>query len=198
MVVYTGAKLTDFIDTGSFLANHVADVGKKILVGYMNGKMDEEKAAALVYAVLYKAENLKSIPTLNKNKLTMESFLKEMGISTEIAFSVNELRNITDIMEQIELIVRARNYDKTSENSDQCYIVNPSLNCQFILAAYNIPEITNEIHGHVFEASVLCHLNRNLLEGHKLYFLNTEPERGVNKELDAVIVSEKRRICLFH
>lgn len=29
MVVYTGAKLTDFIDTGSFLANHVADVGKK-------------------------------------------------------------------------------------------------------------------------------------------------------------------------
>lgn len=182
------------------LRNYIKEAIIANLVGYMNGKMDEEKATALVYAVLYKAvcpANLKSIPTLNKNKLTMESFLKEMGISTEVTFSVNELRNVTDIMEQIELIVRIKNYDKTSENTDQCYIVNPSLTCQLILAAYNIPEITNEILGHVFEASVLCHLNRNLLEGHKLYFLNTELERGVNKELDAVIVSEKEEYVYF-
>ncbi|MBO5354204.1 MAG: AAA family ATPase [Lachnospiraceae bacterium] len=170
------------------------------LVGYMNGRMSEERATALVYAVLFKAicpANLKSIPTLNKNKLTIENFLEEMGISTEISFSANDLRTVTDIMEQIELIVRVKNYDKSNENADQCYIVNPSLTCQLILAAYNIPALTNEILGHVFEASVLCHLHQNLLEGHKLYFLNTELEQGVSKELDAVIVTEKADYAYF-
>ena len=170
------------------------------LVGYMNGRMSEEKATALVYAVLFKAicpANLKSIPTLNKNKLTIENFLEEMGISTDTSFSTNDLRTVTDIMEQIELIVRVENYDRSNENTDQCYIVNPSLTCQLILAAYNIPALTNEILGHVFEASVLCHLHQNLLEGHKLYFLNTELEQGVSKELDAVIVTEKADYVYF-
>ena len=170
------------------------------LVGYMNGRMSEEKATALVYAVLFKAicpANLKSIPTLNKNKLTIENFLEEMGISTDVSFSANDLRTVTDIMEQIELIVRVDNYDKSNENTDQCYIVNPSLTCQLILAAYNIPALTNEILGHVFESSVLCHLHQNLLEGHKLYFLNTELEQGVSKELDAVVVTEKAEYVYF-
>ena len=165
------------------------------LVGYMNGALDEEKAAALVYSVLYKAicpSNLKSVPTLKQNRLTVENFLEEFGIHPQVSFSEWELKNVTDILSQIGVVIELKNYDEHSEKKYQYYITNPSLTCQLILNAYKLPELTNDILGHVFEASVICHLEYHRFSEHTLCFLDTVLENGANKELDAVILTEKQ------
>ena len=125
------------------------------LAAYMGSRMSKEKAAALVYSVLYKAicpNNLSTVPELAKNQLSVENFLSEMGIDTQIEFSDKDVRNVADIFEQIGLIVRMPNYDKTSPIKEQYYITNPSLSCQLILAAYNIKEISSDILIQLFEA----------------------------------------------
>ena len=165
------------------------------LVGYMNGALNEEKATALVYSVLYKAicpSNLKAVPTLKQNRLTVENFLEEFGIHPQVSFSEWELKNVTDILRQIGVVIELKNYDERSEKKYQYYITNPSLTCQLILNAYKLPELTNDILGHVFEASVICHLEYHRFSEHTLCFLDTILENGANKELDAVILTEKQ------
>ena len=125
------------------------------LAAYMGSRMSREKAAALVYSVLYKAicpSNLSTVPELAKNQLSVENFLSEMGIDTQIEFSDKDVRNVADIFEQIGLIVRVPNYDKTSPIKEQYFITNPSLSCQLILAAYDIKEISSDILMQLFEA----------------------------------------------
>ena len=170
------------------------------LVGYMDGTMSEEKATALVYAVLFKAvcpSNLKKIPVISQNKLAIENFLADFNVDSDTVFTEAELKRVADILEQVGVIVRVENYDQSNVNKCQYYIVNPSLTCQLILAAYKLPQITREILGHVYEATVLCHLSYHLADGHRLYFLNTEIEPGVNKELDAVVLSENKDYAYF-
>ena len=161
------------------------------LTAYMQGVLEEKKAAALVYAVLYKAvcpSNLRHIPVLTENKLTMDNFLEMMGVDPEITFTEGELTQAADILTQIGVIVRIPNYDENSPVREQYYVTNPSITCQLILAAYQIPEVTNEILGHVFESSCLVHLYFHKLSEHQLYFVNTTIHDR-NKELDGVIVS---------
>lgn len=179
--------ITNFSTMQTYIKTAIIDN----LTAYMKN-LDSEKAKALVYAVFYKAicpDNLNQIPVLTENKLTMENFLDEMGVNPDIAFDQKDLKNISDILEQIGVIIRIPNYDKQSPIKEQYYIVNPSLTCQLILAAYKIPEITNDILGHAFEACCLIQLYHQKLSDHKLYFVNTTIN-GKNKELDGVIVTE--------
>lgn len=162
------------------------------LTAYMHETLETQKAAALVYAVLYKAvcpSNLRNIPVLTENKLTLDNFLDVMGIDTEVTFTEGELAQVADILTQIGVIVRIPNIDTESPIKEQYYVTNPSITCQLILAAYQIPEVTNEILGHVFESSCLVHLYYHKLSEHQLYFVNTTIHDR-NKELDGVIVSE--------
>lgn len=169
------------------------------LADYLDGRISKERARTLTYSVLYKAicpSNLLTVPTLRNKKVTLDNFLEKMGINTAIEISENELRMVSEIFEQIGLIVRIPNFLKLAEPKEQYYITNPSLTCQLILYVYDLPSIENSILGHVFESSVMVQLSTNLLEDHCLYFYNNGGEED-NKELDGVVTDKKHEFAYF-
>lgn len=178
--------------------NYIEDAIINNLASYLGDTVSKEKAAALTYAVLYKAicpSNLSSIPTLRNNKITVDNFLDKMGINTDVLFCESDLKRVADIFEKIGLIVRVKNIDAGSDVKEQYYITNPSLTCQLILAAYNINEIDQGILGHVFEACSVVRLATNKLSEHVIYFYNhtADPtiENDKNKELDIIITNDE-------
>ncbi len=99
------------------------------LSGYLKD-LTFEKAKALTYAVIFKAicpSNLFSIPALKEEHMTLENFLEEMGINTDIIPEEKEIKYVADIFEQAGIIVRIPNFDKESVIKERYYIVNPSI-----------------------------------------------------------------------
>jgi predicted AAA+ superfamily ATPase len=165
-------------------------------------KLPIEDAAALVYSVLYKAvcpSNLDHVPVLSENKVTVKNFLDLFGIDSDKEFSETEVKRVGDILEQIGVVVKIPNWERTTTKTDsKYYIVNPSLTCQLILAAYDIPDVNSSILGLVYEASVVSHLWYNRSGDDKLYFLDIQGESGVNKELDIIATQDNGRfVYLF-
>jgi len=170
------------------------------LAEYTKGEISKEKAKALVYSVLFKAicpNNLRKVPLLMNQKLERRNFLDRMGVRKDLVFEEYEVRRVADILEQLDVIVKVPNYDQSSPIKEQYYIANPALTSQLILAAYDLVGVDGYILGHVFEAAVMCILHYNLRSENKLYFLNTTFEDGSNKELDAVITTEKEDYVHF-
>lgn len=166
------------------------------LVAYT--QMPTDKATAIVYSILYKAvcpSNLRSVPVLTKNHLSVSNFLDEFGVDSDINFTENELKRVKDILEQVGVIITVPNWDGDSSDY-RIYIVNPSITSQLILTAYNIPEIDRYILGEVYEASVMSHLYFNKLSTDNIYYLETTD--GNNKELDIVVTQPNgKSVYLF-
>ncbi len=172
------------------------------LAGYLKNEVGKEEAKTLTYAVLYKAicpSNLSSIPELRSNHVTLENYLDQMGINTDIIPEEKDVRRVADIFEHAGIIVRIPNFVKESELKEQYYITNPSLTCQLIKAVYGLDDIDNSILGHVFESSVAVQLSTNKLSDHKIYFYNDGTKKGVtdNKELDLIITDEEQEHAYF-
>ncbi len=172
------------------------------LSDYFGDGYSVDKARALTYAVLFKAicpSNLSSIPVLHQSKVELPNFLDAMGINANAHVEDGDVGRVADLFEQIGVIVRIPNYDKESSLKEQYYITNPSLTCQLIKAAYNLDTISNDILGHVFEASVAVQLYTNRLADHKIFFLNSEGRSNVpTKELDIILTDRaEENVWLF-
>lgn len=172
------------------------------LAGYLKNEMDDEKAKTLTYSVIYKAicpSNLRTVPALRKNHVTLANFLEQMGINSAYIPQEGEINRIADIFEQAGIIVRIPNFNKQSSLREQYYITNPSLTCQLIKKVYDIHDIENSILGHIFEASVAVQLFTNMLSEHEIYFYNngTEKNNPENKELDIIITDREKEYAYF-
>lgn len=183
--------LTNYESTKAYIEEAIVNN----LADYLKERMSEEKARTLTYSVLYKAicpSNLSSVPTLHNSKVTLDNFLDTMGINTAMKIEERDLNRVSEIFEQIGLIVRVPNYDKDSSLKEQYYITNPSLTCQLILAAYNIKAIEGSILGHVFESCVMVQMASNKLAEHNIYFFNNGSGHDPNnKELDIILTDKE-------
>lgn len=165
-------------------------------------RMPTEKATALVYSVLYKAvcpSNLDHVPVLSEDKSDVNNFLNLFGVDRDLELSEGEVKRVGDILEQIGVVVKVPNWEKEQTKTEcKYYIVNPSLTCQLILAAYDIADINRGILGFVYEASVVSHLWYKKSSEDNLYFLERQSDSGNNKELDIVVTQENGRfVYLF-
>ena len=178
------------------MKSYIEEAVVRNLADYLKNEISEERARTLTYSILYKAicpSNLDRVPVLHKYTVTLDNFLDAMGVNTAIKPDGRELERVADIFEQIGLIVRIRNYDRSSPLSEQYYITNPSLTCQLILAAYGLRDLENSILGHVFESCAMVQLATNKLEEHDIYFLNhgAKKSEDKNKELDIIITDHE-------
>lgn len=181
---------------------YIEDAIVKNLAGYLKNEMNEEKARTLTYSVLYKAicpSNLSYVPTLWKNHVTLDNFLEQMGVNTDLIPKEYEVNRVADIFEHTGIIVRIPNYNQNSKIREQYYITNPSLTCQLIKSAYGLRNIDNSILGHVFESSVAVQLATNRLAEHDIFFYNNgnEQNNSENKELDIILTDKEQEYAYF-
>lgn len=165
-------------------------------------QMPTDKAAAIVYSILYKAvcpSNLTKVPKLTENHLSIRNFLDEFGIDADIVFTPQELKRVGNILEQVGVVVYVPNWEKIqSQTENRIYIVNPSITYQLIMAVYDIPEVNHYILGEIFEASVMSHLFYHKLSEDNLYYLEVNTPDGKNKELDIVVTQRNgKSVFLF-
>lgn len=170
------------------------------LVAYT--QMPIEKATAIVYSILYKAvcpSNLTTVPTLTENHLSVKNFLDEFGVNPDIEFTDGELDRVSDVLEQVGVIISVPNWERAEARSEyRTYIVNPSITYQLILAAYDIPEVNHYLLGEIYEASVMAHLYYHKLTDDNIYYLDRNTADGKNKELDIVVTQPSgKSVFLF-
>lgn len=183
--------LTDFINK-SIVAN---------IAGYFieKGRMSKEKVKVLTYAVLYKAicpSNLSKITNLNESHITLQMFLDKMGIPTEYIPEDHEIWQITEILEDVGIIVRIHDFDEKSKSEEHYYIANPSLTYWLIKEIYGnyIPE--NDILSHIFESYMAVRIFTNMLSEHRIYFYDKNVQEKKDK-LFIVTDIEKYHTYLF-
>ena len=179
------------IDSFDSMKQYIKDGIIESLVSYLKN-VDEEKATAIVYDLLYRAvcpfpssdDNQPLLPDIEP----MDSirFYNSIGISPQTSYDRIDFARTVDILKKIQFIIEAENLDDTNATRSRYYIVNPSLNYQMYKAIYERNEPDNLL-GEVFEAACVSQFSSHIGKREKLYFLKGKKLTDNEYEIDFII-----------
>lgn len=128
------------------------------LIDYYGNGMDEKKAEILIYSVLYRViatSGISSVPALRESPVSLEDFLKLMGIDTGYLPNEHEIDRTADILKREMIIVRMPDSRDNGNNKERYCITNPSIAYQLIRGTYDIRNIKDQILEYLYEASIV-------------------------------------------
>lgn len=160
----------------------------------------------MIYTLLYRAicDLVKCNPKLLKEDMDSQIALQRLGVDLEMSpVLTSDLQAVADLLCSAGVLVKVPNLLNEQEGEVfpdyKTYVVNPSLTCQFIKAAFPTFDNTKAILGLVYEASCMTDLYFKKQAADSIYFL--ESHDANNYEIDVVIVTNsdmsKKQIYLF-
>lgn len=186
------------------MINYVKNAVSDNLTFHMKG-LDKEKAAAIVYTILYKAvcdSAIKFVPQIKENRETIESFLNEIGVDSEIEFTNFDFQRVSSVLIDAGVIISVPNYENNEEF--RTYIVNPALTYQMLCAVHHLEDLPDKfkksLYGYMFEASCVVHINQQLCNTgwgeDKLYYMYKK-EGDNQSEIDFLIENTSKHSDIY-
>lgn len=162
------------------------------LVSYLKN-VDEDKATAIVYNILYYAvcpePAGRSHLLIPSEPMDSFRFFNAIGINPETTYEKLDFSRAVDILKKTGVIIEVENVDGTNANKHRYYIVNPALNYQLFKTVYEREEPSNML-GEVFEAACVANFSNCISQNDKLYFLKGSKLTGKEYEIDFIIADK--------
>jgi hypothetical protein len=182
------------------------------LVSYYR-EYDTEMLKAAIYTLFYNCiynltggeKNTVSVYGADKNCKRYQDYLKRFGVSPSIMVPVSVMREISDKLQSIGVLVKIKNLQKPDQI--RAYITSQAITAQLTRAIYNLEILPDNYIGHLYEASVVCNIYMKWIYGkvspYTLHFVQGQYQKTNEKNPETVayeinyIFSDDREACLF-
>jgi hypothetical protein len=182
------------------------------LVSYYR-EYDPEMLKAAIYTLFYNSiynlvgeeKNTVSVYEADKNCKLYQNYLKRFNISPSITVPVSVMREISDKLQSIGVLVKIKNLQKPDHI--RAYITSQTITAQLTRAIYNLDILPDSYMGHLYEASIICNIYMKWIYGkvspYTLHFVQGQYQKTDAKNPETVaygmvyIFSDDREACLF-
>lgn len=190
--VFADYVISSFEDMRAYIQKAVIEN----LASYTN--MDQEKAKAIIYDILYLAvcpssETKVEYPNSRKQDIKYQAMLDRIGISPDVTFDIFDFNRVSDILVKTGFVVKTQNIADESGESYRLHLTNPSLTYQMVSVVFDDISATNRL-GKAFEASVVSYMSRVIRNEHEIYYIDLGEKLG-KPELEIVVIDPDNHLA---